>query len=213
MNACRDILVEAFAALGAISFGGEPTADELDAGLSAMTRVILELHEARGPMTEIDVNADFLATENQRVRVEAGVSVAVTLPNSIPCEPKARWGDYGQANAGPAGPLGIASAADGSRSRPPRDGSRIEIVASTQVLYFYRSDINAWIVASPVEIDGPSPLAARYESALAALVAERLCDTMNVSPSAVLSRRIARGNGALLLRQSTPRQPARPSYF
>jgi hypothetical protein len=105
------------------------------------------------------------------------------------------------------------SAADGRVSRAPRDGARIEIVGVAQALYFYRADTNAWIVAEPLTIDGPTPLNARYDSALAALVAERLCDPMNVLPSATLVRRIARANAALMLQTATSSSQVRPAYL
>ena len=213
MTTCRDVLADAFAALGAIAFGGEPTADEIDGGLSAMAAVVLDIHAAREPMRQIDVGADFLASENQSVRVAAGAQVVVTLPNTIICGFAETAADFGfGANPNRVG-VGLGGAADGVQSRRPRDGARIEIVGATQTLYFYRSDINAWVAVSPLTIDGPTPLNGRYDGALAALIAERLCDPMNVSPSPTLAKRISRGNAALMTRPATGRQPERSAYF
>ena len=205
MTTCRDVLVDALSALGVVTFGSEPTADEVDGGLAAMRRLILDLHDARGPMLQIDVNTDWMATENQRVRVEAGARVVISLPNSILVH-QGSQGDFGFASGVSAfGSSGQATPADGLLRRPPRDGSRIEIVGASQGLYFYRADINAWIAANPPLVDGPSPLNSRYDSALAALIAERLCDPFDVSPSPLLTKRIARGKTALMLQSATSR--------
>ena len=214
MTTCRDVLADAFAALGAIAFGGEPTADEIDAGLSAMTGVLLDIHGAREALRQVDLSADYLASENESVRVAAGAQLTVMLPNSILGGCGGASGDYGfHALAGDPGGVGSAGMADGVQSRRPRDGARIEVIGTTQALYFYRSDINAWIAVRPLTIDGPTPLNARYDGALAALVAERLCDPMGLSPSAVLAKRIARGNAALMSWPATARPSRRSAYY
>ena len=214
-SSCRDVLADAFAALGVISFGGEPTADEIEGGLAAIQKIVLDLHAARDPLKTVDVGNDYIASENQRVRVEAGATVNVTLPNSIvPLGVSANQTNIGHLDgATDCLTTGSISAADGRLSCAPRDGARIEIVGVAQALYFYRADTNAWIVAEPLIIDGPTPLNARYDSALAALVAERLCDPMNVLPSPTLVRRIARANAALMLQTATSSAPIRSAYF
>ncbi len=214
MTTCREILADALSALGVVTFGGEATADEIEGGLAAMATILLDLHESRGPMREIDVSADFVASEDQRVRVAADAQVVVTLPNSIRWTRPRGTSDYGcvGSDRDPAS-AGSIGAADGVQSRPPRDGARVEIVGVTQALYFYRSDLNAWVSVGPLTIDGSSPLNTRYNGALAALVAERLCDPMNVAPTPTLAKRIARGNAALMIRPATARRPARPAYF
>ena len=213
MTTCREVLVDAFSALGVATFGSEPTADEIDGGLTAMCQLILDLHSARGPMFEIDVSTDWTATENQRVRVEAGAQVVISLPNSILVN-QCSSVDFGFATGVSAfHSSGQATPADGLFTRPPRDGSRIEIVGASQGLYFYRADINAWIAANPISVDGPSPLNSRYDSALAALIAERLCDRLNLSPSPLLTKRIARGNTALMLQPATSRESVLATFL
>ena len=214
MTTCRDVLTDAFGALGVIAFGTQPTADEIDGGLLAMEAVVLGLHAAREPLHDVDVSADYLASENERVRVEAGAEVVVTLPNSVSTGRFVDLNDYELGSGGCSSPTnGSVNAADGYLTRPPLDGSRIEIVGTTQSLYFYRSDINAWTLASPLQIDGPTPFNARYDGPLAALVAERLCDPMNVGPSPALLKRIARGNAALLVQLAAARTRSKPAYL
>jgi hypothetical protein len=214
VTTCRDVITDALNALGVIAFGGQPTADELDSGLGAIEAIVLELHGTRSPLRDIDVSVDYLASENERIRVEAGADVVVTLPNSILVGGVADFRDYEFFLARcPNLETGSTTAADGRQSRPPRDGARIEIVGITQALYFYRSDTNAWIPTNPLTIDGPTPLNASYDGALAALVAERLCDRLNIAPSPALVKRIARGNAALLSQPAQARGPARPAYL
>jgi hypothetical protein len=214
LTSCRDILIDAFGALGVIAFGGQPTADEIDGGLLAIEAVVMDVHAARGPLRETDVSIDYLASENERVRVEAGANVVITLPNSILAGGGVASNDYGFGSLGcPSFSRGSGDAADGRLSRPPSDGARIEIVGATQALYFYRSDINVWAAAGPLAIDGPTPFNVRYDGAIAALVAERLCDRMNVAPSPALVKRIARGNAMLLVQSAAVRPPSRQAYL
>ena len=214
MTTCRDILTDALGALGLVGFGGQPSADEIDGGLFALSRVVFELHGARGALRSVDVSADYLASENESVRIEANASVVVTLPNSVLIRSDIGGDDYfvGSTSCYHLS-VGSSAPADGCLSRPPRDGARIEIVGTTQALYFYRSDTNAWVSAAPLMIDGPTPMNARYDGALAALVAERLCDPMNVAPSPTLLRRIARGNAALLIQHAWPQSGLGTAYL
>src|SRR5579859_1299068 len=83
MATVRAALNEAMRALRAIAPGDDPTADELAAGLEAAQNLIMDIHEARGPLVELDVSASYVAGENQRVRIVSESVVSVTLPNSV----------------------------------------------------------------------------------------------------------------------------------
>ena len=111
-------------------------------------------------------------------------------------------------------PVGTTGSADGIQYRQPRDGARIEIVGTAQALYFYRADINMWIVASGLTLDLESPLNARYDHAFIAMLAESLA---TVFPDAQLSplmlARISRGRVAIFSQTGTARDPVRAEYF
>jgi hypothetical protein len=64
-------------------------------------------------------------------------------------------------------------------------------------------------------LDTEIALNGRYASALGALVAERLMETLPDldEPTPGLSRRIARGREALLLRPGVRKAPVRAEYF
>ncbi len=111
MATIRAAIDEASRALRATGTGEDPAADELAAGLAAAQALILELHEARGPLRDLDVATDYVAGENQRVRVIAGATVTVTLPNAVAIGATAATG-------------GSTGAADGASWRAPMDGAR-----------------------------------------------------------------------------------------
>ena len=71
-------------ALKALGVGDAPGIDELSVGIEAICLLTLEIHEARGPMLDVDVTANVIPSENQRIRIQAGSTISVTLPNAIP---------------------------------------------------------------------------------------------------------------------------------
>jgi len=225
MATCRVIIAEAMRALKALGQGDAPTIDELTAGLEAVQNLVLDLHDARGPMLDVDVPGSYVypsgypcdpcgpptgpltwvPSENQRIRIQAGATVTITLPNAIPLFNMPDPYDYGFNANTVAPPVGTTGAADGIEYRQPRDGTRIEIVGATQALYFYRADINSWMTATGLILDGETPFNNRYNSAIAALVAERLMETLpgTDEPTPGLAKRIARGRSALMLQTGT----------
>lgn len=205
MSTGRVIIAEAMRALKALGVGDGPTLDELTTGMEAITGLILDIHDARGPMLDVDTSSDIMPSENQRIRIQPGATIQVTLPNAIPMFNTPDPYDYGFNANTVAPPVGTTGAADGIEYRQPRDGTRIEVVGTTQALYFYRADINAWMAASGLTLDAELPFNNRYNSALAALVAERMMETMPGAdePTPGLAKRIARGRSALMLQTGT----------
>ena len=215
MTTCRVIIAEAMRALKALGVGDAPSLDELTVGVEAINNLTLEIHEARGPMLDVDVSANVIPSENQRIRVQPGSTVSVTLPNAIPMFNTPDPYDYGFNANTAAPPVGTTGAADGIEDRQPRDGTRIEIVGTTLALYFYRADINSWTVASGLTLDMQTPFNNRYNSALASLVAERMMETLpgGGEPTPGLARRIARGRSALMLRTGVHHDRTIGDYF
>lgn len=213
MTTCRVVATEALGALKALAPGDSMTADEAEAALEAIQTLLLELHEATGPMTDIDVTADYVAGENERVRVQDGHTVNLSLPNSV-ATTRSAANDYGfsRASSPPSGSLAVA---DGVSYRQPRDGARIEFVGVAQGLYFYRADINAWTSVYGLTLDAVLPLNARMVGHFGALVAQRLIDRWPslFEPTPNLARRIARANSAMMIRPGTARDPVRGQYF
>lgn len=198
MATLREIIVEGLRAFKALAPGDEPTVDELSMCLDLAQSIFRELHESRGPMTVVDVTDDYVAGENELVRVTDGYTVEVSTPNWVNIDT-----------------LKAADSYQDGLTRAPRDGSRVEIVGETQALFFYRADTNAWVSAAGLAVDDELPLNARYRSAFSSVLAFRLCKSwpVNINPPAWLERDAARGNSTLMHRTGAGRDPVQADYF
>lgn len=215
MATIRVALNEAMRALRSIAPGDDPTADELVTGLEAAQNLVMDIHEARGDLHELDVSSAYVAGENQRVRIVSGDVVSVTLPNSV--AKFWQWDpyDYGFVPGYPGlPPAGSTGPADNIQYRAPTDGARIEIVGTSQALYFYRADLNQWMPALGLTLDTELPFNDRLLSAFTAMLAERLVDVLSnasqISPA--LARRVAQGRAAIFT-QSGRRRPRRVGEY
>ena len=163
----------------------------------------------------MDVSAaTWIASENQRLRIQLGDTATVTLPNAVPLYVTWDPYDYGFSPPTPLPPQGVTGPADGVQFRAPRDGARIEIVAVTTALYFYRADINTWVAAYGLTLDVECPLNARYNHALIALLAESLAPVMPQAqlPPLMLAR-ISRARGVIFTQVGADRDPVKATYF
>lgn len=215
MATCRDVLREAVEAFEGIAAGDDLTVDEIAKGLVSIQREVRRIHQGRGPLTDVDVTAAYTAGENERVRVQDGYTVLVTLPNLIATDLGNR-NDYGFASTLP--PSG-SSAVGGSDTswRAPRDGTRIEIVGTTQELWFYRSDLNEWVDANALTIDSDMPLNADYLMDFAAIISVRLCKTwparVSLVPTAQMLREAGQANARLLIQPGRVRAALAAEFF
>jgi hypothetical protein len=217
MSAVRGAIAQAMHLLKATAPGDDPTADELQVGLEAAQAIVLELHQARGPMLNIDVAADITPGENQRIRVESGASVTVSLPSSVSIFGSYDPFDYGFGPSAAWDPqVGSSAPADGVYWRAPRDGTRIEVVqGGVQSLWFYRADTDTWAPAAGMTIDTELPLNAGHQGDFAAVLAERLADVLAnlAQPTPAQRTRIANARTALFGRPGVRREPVRAQYF
>lgn len=216
MATCRTVIADALRALRVIAPGDDPTADELVVSLEALQNLVLEQHEGRVPLVQVDVSAaTWIPSENQRLRIQAGSSTTVELPNSVPLTARSSDPcDYGfSASSSQSSvyiPHGSTGSADNVAWRQPNDGARIEVVGATHALYFYRDDLNAWMPALGLTLDTELPLNARYSGHMGAILADRLLDSIGPgAPSPALAKRIARAKIALATRTGAERMPTR----
>jgi hypothetical protein len=203
-------------ALRSTGVGDDPTADELAVGLEAAQNLVLEIHEARGPLFDLDISAPYVSGENQRLRIVAGDVVQITLPNAVAMFWDYDPYDYGFAPGYPGmPPAGSTGAADNIAWRPPEDGARIEIVGTSQALYFYRADLNQWMPALDLTIDTELPFNNRLRGPFTAMLAERLADVLSDAPqiSPTLARRIAAGRSALFIQTGRRRAHRRVGEY
>ena len=74
----------------------------------------------------MDVSAaTWIASENQRLRIQLGDTATVTLPNAVPLYVTWDPYDYGFSPPTPLPPQGVTGPADAVQFRQPRDGARI----------------------------------------------------------------------------------------
>lgn len=228
MSTVRVAIKEAMRLLKAIAPGDDPTVDELEIGLAAAQELILEIHEAKGPMLDIDLPSRlrhdcppptsgwYCPGEDQRVRVQAGFTATIELPNSVSMRDTYRPYDYGFRPSERWAPqVGSLGAADGAYWRAPRDGVRIEIVGTTQGLYFYRDDTNAWVSAVGLALDTELPLNIRLQGHFAAMLGERLFDVLSNLPAPTKAQlaRVAHAREAIFTRPGVHRAPVRAQYL
>lgn len=217
MPTCRKIIVDALLPMKAIAPGDDPTVDELNVALDAFQQLLLEWHEARGALTDVDISADYVAGADQRIRVQDGViGITVTLPNAVPTLVTHDPYDYGFIATPLCPPQGTTAPADGVQWRQPRDGERVEIVAANaQAIYFYVADLNNWASVYGLTLDAVAPVSVRHAQHWSARLAERLIPIWPDAdePSPALVRRIALANHTLLVRPGVHRDPVRAQYF
>lgn len=223
MSTCRDAITRALRALKTLAPGDSPHIDQLTTAQSAVQDLILELHEARGPLRDVDVPSPeseidgtpgWTANQNSRVRVQGGSTVTVTLPNSVPLRPGWDPFDFGFVGWAPWNAQGSAAPADGVSFRQPDDGARIEIVGTTWQLFFFRADINQWVSAYDLRLDDELPLNGRYLGPFATLLAERLSEDLALNePSPGFSRRVAQARAVIFTRAGTRAHPVKVETF
>ena len=214
MTTSRVLITDALRAIRVLAAGDEPHVDDLTTGLGMLQSLVLDIHNARGPLQDVDVTANWIASENQRLRIQLGDTATITLPNSVPLYVTYNPYDYGFSAQTQTPPQGVTTAADGVQFRSPRDGVRVEIVGTAQALYFYRADINMWVLGSGLTLDVECPLNARYNHAMIAMLAESLSTIMPEAqlPPLMLAR-ISRSRVTLFTQAGTDRSPVRASYF
>lgn len=159
----RDIITRAGRWLLDLGAGDQPHAAELSDGLQVLQDLIEELPGlgVGGPWVNVDITAAYEAREDERIRVQDGYTVAVTLPNTVE--------DYTGA------PEYFDRDSWTGATRAPRDGARVLIIGDgAQQLYVYNADVNSWLTALGLTISSTVPFSRTYHAGLAAMLAERL---------------------------------------
>jgi len=186
---CRDIIADALRELDVLAPGDGLTVDDVEVALYRLQTMIAVIAEARGPWTDVDVTADYEAGEDERVRVQEDFTVSVTLPNRV---------------------------SDGrGGTRAPKDGARVSVVGLSAGLWLYRADINGWVRADLLGIDGPAPVNAAYHDGLSAMLAVKLANAWpgRPAPTPLTLRRAAEANLMLMTAPGVARDRVAGEYF
>jgi hypothetical protein len=186
---CRDIIRDALRELDVLAPGDELTVDDAEVAIDRLQTTVLAIAEARGPWRTLDVTSDYTPGEDERVRVQAGVTIALTLPNTV--------------SDGQGG------------TRAPVDGARISVVGQQRALWLYRADLNSWVQADALAIDGPAPLSSVHHGGLAAILAVALANAWpgRPAPTGLTLRRAAQANLALMTAPGVARAVQTAEHF
>ncbi len=186
---CRDIIRDALRELGVIAPGDELNVDDIEVGIVRLQTTTLALVEGRGPWTTVDVVDDYAPAEGERVRVSQGASVTITLPDTV---------DGG-----------------GGQRRAPLDGARIAVVGTTQGVFLYRADLNAWVQADALSVDSQVPFNAVHHGGLAALLAVSLANAWpsRPTPTPPTLKRAADARAELMFAVGNPRPRLAADFF
>jgi hypothetical protein len=150
--------------LGGGTAGDNDHIDDLNAGLEVLQGLVLAMPAlgVGGPWKEVDVIADYMAGEDERIRVQAGYSANITYPNTVPDFPRV---------PGTYDPDPIAWIANGGPSRPPRDGARVRVIGTAQEIRIYCADAGEWRRADNLTLNGEPPFSAGVQYGLTAMLA------------------------------------------
>jgi hypothetical protein len=186
---CRDLIRDALRELDVIAPGDDLISDDLEVAMARLQGMVMAVAEARGPWSVVDVTADYTAGEDERVRVQAGAVITVTLPNTV--------------DDGVGG------------QRAPRDGARVDIVGQSRAMSIYRSDTNSWITATDLGVDDDLPFNGAYHWGLAAMLAVDLANAWpgRASPTALTLARAAEAKAQLATTVGVPRAVVAAEYF
>jgi len=185
---CRAIIVDALRELDVLASDGALTIDDVEVALYRLQTMVAAIAEARGPWKHVDITSDYEAGEDERVHVREDFIVSVTLPNFV------------------------SDGAGGMRA--PKDGARVSVVGLSAGLWLYRADINSWVRADLLTIDGPAPLNGAFHAGLSAMLAVKLANAWpgRPAPTPLTLRRAAEANLALMTPKGTTREAA-SDYF
>ena len=198
MATCSDLIKGAFRRAGISRDLDEVRPREMDRGMQVLQDIYLGLigSGAFGRMNDVVVTADYDAEEQDRILVNTGDDVTVTLPATV---------DDAYAENG---------------VRPPRDGTIVivtDALSTARKTYIYdaTSDVAAgmWSAVEDMELSTQAPLAVRYRAGLEARMAVRLSEENGMAVTPELRRQEAQGIGALLHRFDAPERATQPDYF
>lgn len=129
-----------------------------------------------GPTINVDIAADYEAGENERIRVGIGLTVDITLPDTV-------------------------TDAETGLARAPEDRSFVIITGASPAFYVYDADYADWIELSTLTLDSYAPFSARFETGLASLLAVHMISEYGMEPSAILASMASTAHGAMRLKK------------
>jgi hypothetical protein len=173
MSTVRSLVNRAHRYLKTYGSGETPTDDDADVALEELL-LYLKQNVAKGvfgPLTEVVIEDDYEAGENERVVNTSGVAVTVTLPDTVT---DAYTGD----------------------ERAPYDRSVVVVAGESTNLY--DAEFGDWVTVETLTLNSDEPFAS-YN--LAWPLALQLAETFNLQPGPVLLGKADSTQAALRIKQ------------
>lgn len=139
-----------------------------------------------GPTTDVLIEDDYEAGENERIINNSADDVDITLP------------------------LTLTDAVTGLE-RTPEDRSFVIVARADPVFYVYDADVADWIEIGALTIESNAPLSGRFETGLAALLAVHILSEYGMEPSAILAGLASTAHAAMRLKR--PRLVSAPNVL
>lgn len=195
MATANDLIARALRLLNVLASGETASADEAADGLVTLNSLLNEYrgHGIGAPLTEVSVTSSYETDGNESLLCDTTAgALTVTLPDDPLDGMMVRLVD-------------VANSFASANVTVARNGRQIAGSAANATLssngtnraYFYRADTGNWALVSDLVLADTQPLPARFDSALAALLAVRLAPEYGRTVSVELADQAERGRLAL----------------
>lgn len=190
MATCQEVITPALRKLSKV-YEGQPAPIAYDSAnaLEVLNSLFEETFSRGlfGRLTDVLIEEDYTAGENERIINDSDADVVVTLPGTID--------------------------ADEADERAPYDLSVVVVAADTPQFYIYEANKAAWITAYDLSLDDYCPLSSRGRHGLACWLAARLADEYGAEIGPATLREAARFHGALAIKFDSARQATETDFF
>jgi hypothetical protein len=127
-----------------------------------------------GPTTDVLIEDDYEAGENERIVNSSADDVTITLPLNIT-------------------ECGV--------DRTPEDRAFVIIAGADPLYYIYDADVADWVEIGGLTLDSNAPLSGRFETGLASLLAVHILSEYGMEPSAILADMARTAHAAMRLKK------------
>jgi hypothetical protein len=210
---CSSIINRALRKLGRLGAGRDARQQDAQDALDALRGLYSSwvASGAFGRMSDIIVNADATAGENQRIVRPADVTAEITLPEAYDSAQGYPPPPYGQAWQSPVLFEGI-----NPNIRPPRDGASVSVIdqaTGTAQSWLYDGFVKRWVSIDSLTLTSEAPISGADPEGLAACLAVEVADQFSADIPPATVRAAARFMWSMTNRASQPREIGQGAYF
>lgn len=147
-------------------------AHEAQAALEVLQDLYFDAIDQGADLTDVQIDADYTAGENERIFNTTGGSLNITLPEEVE-------------------DLSVTPDANGDQVRPPHDFTIVSIAGSPRQTYVYDAYLGAWVEIESLTLTSTAPWSTQLGQGLVAMLAVELCPGYRKDPHPVLVERAA----------------------